>query len=194
MRSEDVTTGRRRKRVGTITRISNATNKLKWHLNIIWIICPLHSNSLLKNIRQIKRISSTAHIIEWPTCKQIQLHGGCLIRSRNSVPFASTWVHPCIWWGPCCSLFLFFVFPILCLYALSSVLWCPLRFHYKHDVRFASTSSCLHYIRYLCLLAHSGVQHILRCVFSLVLHTLYCQLLWIFHFWLPLLYSLTFIC
>ena len=52
------------------------------------------------------------------------------------------------------------------------------------------------YLRYLCLLAYSGVQHILRCVFVLfffVLCTLCCQILWIVLFWLPLRYSLTFI-
>ena len=32
--------------------------------------------------------------------------------------------------------------PIMCLYVLSSVLWCPLRFPHKNDVRFVSTSSC----------------------------------------------------
>ena len=51
-------------------------------------------------------------------------------------------------------------------------------------------------LRYLCLLAQSGVQHILCCVFVLfffLLCTLCCQFLWIVHFWLPLLYSLTFI-
>ena len=51
-------------------------------------------------------------------------------------------------------------------------------------------------LRYLCLLAQSGVQHILCCVFALfffVLCTLCWQFLWIVHFWLPLLYSLTFI-
>ena len=38
------------------------------------------------------------------------------------------------------------------------------------------------YLRYLCLIAHSGVQHILCCVFVLfffVLYTLGCQFLWI---------------
>ena len=52
------------------------------------------------------------------------------------------------------------------------------------------------YLRYLCLLAYSGVQHILNCVFVLfvfVLCTLCCQFLWIVQFWFPLRYSLTFI-
>ena len=46
------------------------------------------------------------------------------------------------------------------------------------------------YLRYLCLFAHSGVQHILRCVFlfclfsSCVLCMQYCQFLWISHSWL----------
>ena len=41
------------------------------------------------------------------------------------------------------------------------------------------------YLRYLCLFAHSGVQHILCCVFVLfffVLCTLCKQFLWIVHF------------
>jgi hypothetical protein len=43
--------------------------------------------------------------------------------------------------------------PIMCLYVLSSVLWCPLRFPHKSHVRFAFTSSCLSYLRYpiMCL-------------------------------------------
>ena len=52
------------------------------------------------------------------------------------------------------------------------------------------------YLRWLCLFAHSGDQHILCCVFVLfffVLCTLCCQFLWIAHVWLPLRYSLTFI-
>jgi hypothetical protein len=46
------------------------------------------------------------------------------------------------------------------------------------------------YLRYLCLLVHSGVQHILYCVFVLfffVLCTLCCQFLWTVHILLPLL-------
>jgi len=52
------------------------------------------------------------------------------------------------------------------------------------------------YLHYLCLFAHSGVQHILCCVFILfvfVLCTLCYQFLYIVHFWFPLRYSLTFI-
>jgi hypothetical protein len=52
------------------------------------------------------------------------------------------------------------------------------------------------YLRYLCLFAHSGVQHLLGCVFVLflfVLCTLCCQFFCIVYFGLPLWYSLTFI-
>jgi hypothetical protein len=37
----------------------------------------------------------------------------------------------------------FLFFPIMRLHVLSSVLWCPLRFLHKNDVRFVFTSSCL---------------------------------------------------
>jgi len=50
------------------------------------------------------------------------------------------------------------------------------------------------YLRYVCLLSYSGVQHILCCIFYFVfLRTLCCQFLCIFHFRLPLLYSLALI-
>jgi hypothetical protein len=52
------------------------------------------------------------------------------------------------------------------------------------------------YLRYLCLFPHSGVQHILCCVFVLfvfVLLALCCQFFWIAHFLLSLRYSLMFI-
>ena len=79
--------------------------------------------------------------------------------------------------------------------------WCLLRFPHR------KRCSVLIYLEFfvrgfmsflccLCLLAHSGVQHILSCVFVLfflVLYTLCCQFLWIVHFWLPYRYSLTFI-
>ena len=52
------------------------------------------------------------------------------------------------------------------------------------------------YLRYLCLLTYSGVQHQLCCVFVLfvfVLCTVCCQFLWIVDFLLPLRYYLTLI-
>ena len=51
------------------------------------------------------------------------------------------------------------------------------------------------YLRYLCLLANSGVQHILCCIFVMVssVFILCCQFLWIVYSLLPLRYSVTFI-
>jgi hypothetical protein len=52
------------------------------------------------------------------------------------------------------------------------------------------------YIRYMCLFAYNGFQHILCYVFALfvsVMCTLCYQFLWIVHFWLLLQYSLMFI-
>ena len=53
---------------------------------------------------------------------------------------------------------------------------------------------------YLQLFVQSGVQHIICCVVlfglssSCVLCTQFCQFLWFVHYWLPLRFSLTFIC
>ena len=52
------------------------------------------------------------------------------------------------------------------------------------------------YLRYLYLLVHSGVQHILCCIFLLLFFVFCiqcCQFLWIVHLLLSLLYFLTFI-
>jgi hypothetical protein len=92
--------------------------------------------------------------------------------------------------------------PIMCLYVLNSVLWCPLRVQHKKrrsipSLPPADVGGIMSYLHYLCLLPHSGIGHILCCVFALfffVLCTLCCQFLWIVHFGLPLQYSITFIC
>ena len=59
---------------------------------------------------------------------------------------------------------------IMCLYVLSSVLWCLLRFPHKkrcsiHLYLWLFVGGFMSYLRYLWLLAHSGVQNILCCVF-----------------------------
>ena len=81
------------------------------------------------------------------------------------------------------------------------MLGCPLRFPRKNDIRSVLYLLLLvrvvtSYLRYLCLLAYSGVQHILCFVFVLfvfVLSTLCSQFLWIVHLWLHLRNSLMFI-
>jgi hypothetical protein len=70
-------------------------------------------------------------------CCIYEYHGGYIIRRRNYLPMASTWVHPRFFWrGPCCSSLYIFVLS----YFVS--------LHYdvlydKNYVRFVFTSSCL---------------------------------------------------
>jgi hypothetical protein len=90
---------------------------------------------------------------------------------------------------------------IMCLYVLSSVLWCPLRF--PHRKMFDSSLppvGCRMAHVLLCVFSYSDVQHFsfLKGLFvclssSCVLCTQYCQFLWIVQLWLPLLFPLTFI-
>ena len=100
-------------------------------------------------------------------------------------------------------IFSFLCCPFVCLYVFSSVLWYPLRFPHRNDVRFVFTSSCMKegacliYVICVCF-AFNVVQHIMLCfcLFFFVLYTLhfvYCQFLWTVLFWLPLRYSLMFI-
>ena len=57
----------------------------------------------------------------------------------------------------------------MCLYVLSSVLWCPLRFPHKHYVGLSLPPvvcrRAMSYVRYMCLFVYSGVQPVLCCVF-----------------------------
>ena len=83
----------------------------------------------------------------------LEYHNGCLITNRNCLPFASTWVHPGYFDGVRVAN----RFSVLCPYFLSFMLWCPLRFPHKSDVRFVFTSSylwqgsCLIYVICVCL-------------------------------------------
>jgi hypothetical protein len=64
-------------------------------------------------------------------------------------------------------LFSFLCCPFMCLCVLSSVLWCSLQFsHKKNDVRFVIprqlfVGGMMSYLRYLCLIAYCGVQHVI---------------------------------
>jgi hypothetical protein len=69
---------------------------------------------------------------------------------------------------------------------------CDVRYHFRIKTMFGSSlppvGGLMSYLRYLPLLAHSGVQHILCCVFVwffFLLCTLCWHFLWIVHFWLP---------
>ena len=100
-------------------------------------------------------------------------HSRRLIRGRNCLPFPSNWVHPSFWWGPCCFFSVFLCCPIMCLYVMISVLWCQLWFPHKMMLGSSLPPVVMYYLRYLCLLAHSGVQHIVLCFFSFFLRLMY---------------------
>ena len=66
------------------------------------------------------------------------------MRSRNWLPFASTWVHPRMFgWVRVADLFKFVFSSIMCLHVLSSVLWCPFIFRHTNDVPLIFTPSCM---------------------------------------------------
>ena len=107
---------------------------------------------------------------------------------------------PCFWWGPCCS------FPRLCVVLSCVFTFWVMCWEVRYDFQIKTVHLYLQLfvwgrgfmssLHYLVLLVHSGVQHILFCVFVLfflVLCTLCCGFLLIVHFWFPLRYSLTFI-
>ena len=67
---------------------------------------------------------------------------------------------------------------------------CDARYDFRIQSMFGSSlppvvvGGLMSYLRYLCLLRHRSVKHILCCVFALfffVLCSLYCQFLWIVH-------------
>jgi hypothetical protein len=69
------------------------------------------------------------------TTHRTHLHGGCLIRGRNRLPFASIWVDP-PFFGEVRVIHLFSILycSIMSLYVVSSVLWCPLRFPHTNVI------------------------------------------------------------
>ena len=84
----------------------------------------------------------------WPdlTIYEYKYHGVFFRGSSNCLPFASTWVLPRCFIGiRFAHRFTFLCCPIMCLYVLGSVLWCPLRGPHKRDIldMFVFTSSYL---------------------------------------------------
>ena len=90
-------------------------------------------------------------------------------------------VHPCFWWGPCCSSFyLFFICPIMCISVvvsvLGSVLWCPFGFRVGTIFRSSLPPVVMSSLRCLCLFTYSGIHGtcgVLFVLFLFVLCTLY---------------------
>ena len=97
---------------------------------------------------------------------------------------------PDVWWGPSFSPCSFLCVVLLCVVTL----WVPCCATISALKR-CSIRLCLHlfvgglmsYLYLICLLAHSGVQHILCWV-------LCCRFIWIVHFRMPSRYSLRFFC
>jgi hypothetical protein len=87
----------------------------------------------------LPRLSPDLTVYIWATRQVFYYKQGML-----TLQFAMTRVHPRVFGGVrVAHLFSFLCCPIICLYVLSSVLWCPLRFPHKSDVRFVFAFRCL---------------------------------------------------
>ena len=107
----------------------------------IWHVVPWHKPSLCSWIQH----KCNGCLIEYGTISIpdnrhkldciYEYHGGCLIRNRNCLPFASAWVHPRFFGGVlvrhlfsfrCCLCFVLFVFTLCLVYPMFVVsLGCP---------------------------------------------------------------------
>jgi hypothetical protein len=117
----------------------------------------------------------------------LKIHRGCLIRSNKAYP--SRPHERARNFGICCSPSLVFCVDLLCVF-MFRVSCCDVRYDFRIKTMFGSTllplfvRGLMSYLRYFCLFAYSGVQHILCCAFVLfvfVLWTLCCQFPWIVH-------------
>jgi len=87
-----------------------------------------------------------------------------IIRNRNCLHFASTWVHPRVFGGV----------------RVPNHMWCHIIFLFDFRIKRCSVrlylqlfvEGSMSYSRHLCLFAHSGVQHILCCVFVRLVYTM----------------------
>jgi hypothetical protein len=116
-----------------------------------WIFYFLR-RSFLSSITS-KTFTGLYSITVWVSYKKQEL---LALREHLSSPFL-------FWWGPCCSYCSFLYCPIMCIRVLSSVLWCPLRFQHKNDIRFVFTPSCFLWrllSNILCVfVVHNGIHY-----------------------------------
>jgi len=117
------------------------------------------------------------------TYKKQELH---VLREHLSSP-------PFFLVGSVLPIFLVFCVVLLCVYVLSSVLWCPLRCSHINYARFVFTTRCLYGVHVfftlcVCVFAHIVLWFFFVCL-SCVLCTLCCQFLWNIQFGLLLQYS-----
>jgi hypothetical protein len=126
------------------------------------------------------------HILQWPTTvvlkhiseslKQKLLKIKLYMSNTASILYKAEPAYPSrapefsfgFWCGPVIT---FLCCPIMCLYVLSSVLWCLLRFPYKTDVKCVFTSSCL-------LAGVCNIYVICICL-RIVLSNTYCGVFWL---------------
>ena len=80
----------------------------------------------------------------------------------------------------------FLCFPVVCIFVVSSVLWCPLRFRHKNYVRVVFTSICLYegssliYVSRVCLrILVSNTYCVVLFYLFFVLCALCCQFPWV---------------
>ena len=119
-----------------------------------------------------------AHNVYWSTCTKPGKHGGCLIRSRNCLPFENTWVHPLFFVLVESVFLIFFVFcaVLLCVF----IFWvpcCDVRYDFRMKTMVSSSLppvACrrAHVFYHVMLFVFVCVwwsQHILGCVFVLFL-------------------------
>jgi hypothetical protein len=129
-------------------------------------------------------------LIIWVTCRLYYKSQDLLILREymSSSPFVEGSL-PLIFLGFLCC-------PIICVFGFW-VPYCDVRYDFRIKMMFGSSFPpvLVSFLRYLCLFVHSGVQHILCCVFLIFfLCTLCYQFLSIVHFECPLIRcSLTFL-
>ena len=90
-------------------------------------------------------------------------------KALSCLPFASTWVNPQFVRAIRIAYLLSFLCcPSMCLYILSSVLWRPLRFPYRNDVRFVLPPAvCMkvHVVLIMCVCLRIAMSNIYCVVF-----------------------------
>ena len=104
--------------------------------------------------------------ISWPSVLFVEETG---VPGENHQPTASHWQSLLqnvshLFFLISVSIYTILFYSIICIYFLCSVLWCPLRF--RKRTMFGSPfppvflGGFMSYLSYLCLLAHSRVQHV----------------------------------
>ena len=94
-----------------------------------------HSNSFLFNK---KNDNSFFPYMVFNTYWLYELHGGRPIKGMDFLTFREHLSSPPVFEGVA-----YLFSHIMCLYVLSSVMWCPLLLLHRNDIRFVFTSSCL---------------------------------------------------